>query len=244
VEQRTRPDALDDAAVTDVTAAGEPTLAEDLLLLLFQPDSGTIAGENILYYALAGAVLSDLALDERVTTTSERPSLAKVAVVPDAAPEDALLLATWGYVAQKPRHVQTILAATGPTLRPLVLQRLIDRGDIVEKRRTLLGVIPTTKLLQGDTGRREELLECVRAVLVDGHEPTARVAALAALVYGSGTLPHFHRVIPWNSAVISRAEELKRGNWGAGAAAQAVARTIASVIANNIVVATTLASRT
>ena len=95
MEQRNRADALDDAAVTDVTAAGEPTLAEDLLLLLFQPDSGTIAGENILYYALAGAVLSDLALDERVTTTSERPSLAKVAVVPDAAPEDALLLATW-----------------------------------------------------------------------------------------------------------------------------------------------------
>jgi hypothetical protein len=31
-----------------------PTLAEDLLLVLFQPDSGTIAGENTLYYVLAG----------------------------------------------------------------------------------------------------------------------------------------------------------------------------------------------
>ena len=40
----------------------EPSLVEDVLLLLFQPDSGTIAGENILYYVLGGAAVADLAL--------------------------------------------------------------------------------------------------------------------------------------------------------------------------------------
>ena len=34
----------------------EPLIVEDTLLLLFQPDSGTIAGENILFYVLGGAV--------------------------------------------------------------------------------------------------------------------------------------------------------------------------------------------
>lgn len=50
----------------------EESLAEDLLLLLFQPNSGdrggtgTIAGENTLFYVLGGAVLADLALGEQV----------------------------------------------------------------------------------------------------------------------------------------------------------------------------------
>ena len=44
----------------------EPLIVEDTLLLLFQPDSGTIAGENILFYVLGGAVLADLSLGGRV----------------------------------------------------------------------------------------------------------------------------------------------------------------------------------
>lgn len=224
-------------------ATGQSILAEDLLLLLFQPDSGTVAGENILFYALAGAMLADLALEERVTTTSETSMLAKVDAVADAAPTDPLLLSAWQYVAQKPRNVQTVLAAIGPSLRGPVLQRLIDRGDVVESDHKVLGFIPSKKLSLGYTGRREALIASVHEVLVDGADPTPRIAALTALVYGAGTLPQLHREIPWNSAVITRAEELKSGNWGAEAASQAVARTMAALIANSIVVSTTIAPR-
>lgn len=220
-----------------------PTLVEDLLLLLFQPQSGVIAGENTLYYVLAGAVLADLGLRDQVTTTGGGPSLARIHAVADAAPTDPLLRPTWDYVELKPRNVQTVLAAMGPSLRQPVLQRLLDRGDLEEHDHKVLGMFPTTKVFEGDTGRRAELMTSVREVLVDEREPTARSAALAALVYGSGTLPQFHRDIPWNGAVIARAEELKRGNWGARAAAQAVARTITAMVANNLMVATTVLPR-
>jgi hypothetical protein len=40
-------------------------IAEDVLLVLFQPSSGTIVGENTLFYVLAGAVLTDLAQQGR-----------------------------------------------------------------------------------------------------------------------------------------------------------------------------------
>ncbi len=50
---------------------GEPLLVEDVLLLLFQPDSGSIAGENILFYVLGGAALGDLALQERIEMRNE-----------------------------------------------------------------------------------------------------------------------------------------------------------------------------
>jgi len=54
---------LDSSSAGNGTARStdEALLVEDVLLLLFQPESGTIAGENILFYVLGGAVLADLA---------------------------------------------------------------------------------------------------------------------------------------------------------------------------------------
>ncbi|GAA3720359.1 hypothetical protein GCM10022224_102940 [Nonomuraea antimicrobica] len=222
---------------------GAPTLAEDLLLLLFQPASGlqagtgTIAGENTLFYTLAGAVLADLALGQHVRTGTGRGGTTRVEAVEDRPPSDDILRSAWDYVSQKPRGVQTVLAAIGPTLRSPLLDRLIERGDIRRESRKALGLFNTTVLKDGGSGRRSRLLEEVRDVLVEGAEPQPRIAALAALLSGSGTLPQFHREIPWTSPVITRAKELEQGNWGAGAAAEAVARTVTATIVNNVVIA-------
>ncbi|GIJ08218.1 GPP34 family phosphoprotein [Micromonospora andamanensis] len=219
--------------------SGSPTLVEDLLLLLFQPRSGTIAGENTLFYVLAGAVLADLALNEQVTVADRR----KVRIVEGHAPSDDLLRSAWDYLSEKPRGVQTALAAIGPELRKPVLGRLIERGDIRQEDRKVLGLFRTTALRDGGNGRRARLLEQVRRVLVDGAEPSVRVAALAALLSGSGTLPQFYRDIPWSTPVIKRAKELEQGNWGAGAAAEAVTRTMTATVVNSVIVTTTVIPR-
>ncbi|MEW2014186.1 MULTISPECIES: GOLPH3/VPS74 family protein [Microbacterium] len=230
--------------MTTNTDPGAPTLAEDLLLLLFQPRHGTIAGEGTLFYVLAGAVLAELGLDGNVETdTAGATGTLRIRAVADHPPGDPLLRPAWDYVTDKPRGVQTVLAAVGPALRSPVLERLEDRGDIARTSRKLLGLIDTTSLAPGPSGRRDELMAGVRAVLVDGAQPDARTAALAALLSGSGTLPQFDREIGWNSAVITRAKELEQGNWGADAAAQAVARTVAATIVNNVVVAAAVAGR-
>lgn len=227
----------------DGGADGELTLAEDLLLLLFQPQSGTIAGEGTLYYVLAGAVLADLGLSSHVRTGTGRLDGLTVEAVLDNPPSDHLLRAIWEYVADKPRGVQTVLAATGPALREPLLDRLVERGVLRRRTRKALGFIETSVIEEGDSGRRRGLLGDIRAVLVDGTEPTPRTAALAALLYGSGTLPQFDRDIPWTSPVIARAEQLKDGNWGAGATAKAVARTVTSIIVSNVVVAAAVLPR-
>jgi hypothetical protein len=212
-------------------------LAEDLLLLLFQPGTGTIAGEGTLYYVLAGAVLADLGLGGYVITGTGRSGAMTVQAVAENPPTDPLLRASWEYVSNKPRGVQTVLAAVGPTLRQPLLDRLVERGDLDRVIRTTFGMFNTSILEDGEGGRRDRLLADVRAVLVDNAEATPRVAALAALLYGSGTLPQFDRDIPWTSAVIARAEGLKAGNWGAAAAANAVARTVTTTIINSVIFA-------
>jgi hypothetical protein len=224
--------------MTTSHAPASPTLAEDLLLLLFQPDSGTIAGENTLFYVLGGAVLAQLGLEKRVTTEKTWTGTVDVSAVADQAPSDEILRAAWASVLDKPRGVQTILPAIGPTLRQPLIDRLVARGDLREEKAKALGLFPTTVLKDGGTGRRDALLADVRAVLVDGSSPTPRLAALTGLLSASGTLPQFDPHIPWNSSVITRAEELERGDWGAAGSAEAVERTVMAMIVNTVMIST------
>ncbi|MEV0729279.1 GPP34 family phosphoprotein [Polymorphospora sp. NPDC050346] len=219
----------------------KPLIAEDLLLLLFDPASGSIAGEGTLFYVLGGALLTELALDRQIDI-DERTGLRGrlVHVVGSTVPTDPLLRSARDHVAQKPRDVQAILAAIGPRLRAPVLDRLVRGGHVRRERRKVLGLFTRTALRDGGTPHRPELLARVRAVLVDGAAPDPRTAAICALISASGTLPTFHRDIPWSTPVITRAKELERGDWGAEAAAAAVARTMAATVANALVAANVL----
>ena len=205
------------------------TLVEDVLLLLFQPDSGSIAGENILFYVLGGAVVAELALtgraEPRPTGLFSKP-IHPIGTVP---PADDLLAPAWDYICEKPRGAQTVLAAIGPPLRAPVLDRLVERGDLRRENYKSLGFIPSTKYVL-NSGRREELLNRVQGVLLHGKDPDPRTAATTALLSASGTLPQFHREIPWSGAVYSRGKELEKGDWGAAAASSAVTRTMTAVV--------------
>jgi len=219
-----------------VTAPQTPLIVEDVLLLLFQPSSGTIAGEGTLFYVLGGAVLTDLALDQRIEIDDRTGLTGRlVRAVGSVAPADPLLAQVWGLVAEKPRNAQTLLAAAGPKLRGAVLDRLVERGHLRRESRKTLGLFTTTALKDGGTPRRAELLQQVRAVLADGAAPGPRTAALGALLSASGTLPSFDPEIPWSTPVITRAKELERGAWGADAVEEAVARTVAATAVGALV---------
>lgn len=217
-------------------------ITEDLLLVLFQPASGTIAGENTLFYVLAGGVLTDLARQGGVEIRDAgiRGTLISAAGEP---PEDELLRPMWDYVSQRPRGVQGVLAASGPTLRAPVLDRLVERGDLSRQKRRVLGLFPSTALVDGGSGRRDELVAAIRAVLVDGENPTDRIAALTALVSASGALPVLHREIPWSGDTATRAKSLEQGDWAADAAAAAVTRTMIAIVTNSLIASAVVANR-
>lgn len=221
--------------------SAQPLLVEDVLLLLFQPDSGTIAGENILFYVLGGAVLADLTLAERIRT-EERGLSTRVHAVGDSSTPDTLLDPAWSYVSQKPRDVQSVLAAIGPALRGPVLDRVVERGDLSRREGKTLGIFPSTRLSLGNE-RRAALISHVKSALVDGETPDPRTAASLALLSASGTLPQFHREIPWSGDVYTRGKEFERGDWGASAASSAVTRTMNAVIINAVLAATVLPPR-
>lgn len=217
-------------------------LAEDVVLALFDPASGTIAGENTLFYVLGGAVLADLSAQGRAR--SEDAGIRGVLVQASGdAPDDDLLRPAWDYIAEKPRGIQGALAGIGPALRAPVLDRLVEHGHLTRTERRALGIFPTTALADGDSGRRGEIIAEMRAVLVDGAEPSARLASIIALVSASGGLPTLHREIPWSGDVATRAKRIERGDWAGAAAAAAVTRTMLAIVTNALVVSAVVTNR-
>ncbi|MCM3778665.1 GOLPH3/VPS74 family protein [Microbacterium hydrocarbonoxydans] len=217
-------------------------LAEDVLLALFDPSSGTIAGENTLFYVLGGAVLADLASTERAWSEDAGIRGVRIHAKGDA-PDDPLLRPAWDYISEKPREVQGVLAAIGPNLRAPLLDRLVERGHLHRSAHRALGVFPTTKLSEGDTGRRGEIVDAMRRALVDGQQPEPRIAAVIALVSASGGLPTLHREIPWSGITATRAKEIERSDWVADAAAAAVTRTMIAIITNTLVATAVITNR-
>ncbi|GAA2230350.1 hypothetical protein GCM10010413_29690 [Promicromonospora sukumoe] len=224
--------------MTAPTTPDTSLIAEDLLLLLFDPRSGTIAGENTLFYTLAGAVLTELAVGDHVEIDS-KPGLTgpKITANAGSPPADPLLRERWDLLVQKPRGSQTFLAEVGPYLREPLLDRLVERGHVGREKRKALGFIPTTALTDGGTPRRAELLAAVRPVLTDGAEPDPRTAVLGALLSASGSLPVLNSDIPWSGAVYTRGKELEQGDWGASAAGEAVLRTTIAIATSSAAIA-------
>jgi hypothetical protein len=225
--------------------SGPPILAEDLLLLLFQPDPATgvvelIAGESTLIYILAAAVLTDLGLGGHVRTMPGWGGSTRVEAVADRPPADEILWFAWDCLKARPRGVQAALATLGPSLHSPTLDRLIQHGDI---RRTVLDDTGVQILEDGVTGRRTGLLSGVRDALVGGSQPRPRVAALAALLWASGALRHLDPEIPWTPSVITRATHLEQSSWGARAATEAIARTTTATIITNVIVAAAVLPR-
>ncbi|BCJ68338.1 GOLPH3/VPS74 family protein [Polymorphospora rubra] len=219
----------------------EMLIVDDLMLLLIDDKSGTIAGEGTLYYTLCGAVLVELALRGLVETDETRTIFngLEVRAVEGEPPSDPLLRSAYDRIAERPRGVQTLLIEIGTHLRGQVIDRLVERGLIRRERERMLGLFRTTRFRAENPQYEAEMLERVRAVLEDGADPDSRTAALAALLSASGTLPTFHPAIKWSGKVYKRAKELESGSWGADAVNTAVVRTAAAIAAASTVAVTT-----
>lgn len=213
-------------------------IAEDLLLLLMDDETGTPAQAGTMYYALGGAVLAELALLGRVEAGR------KVVATGDGPLPDPLLREAYEKVAGKERGVQTLLIEIGSRLWEPLVERLLERGLIRREQRKVLGLFRVTRLPAADAAHEAGLRRQIRAALVDGEDADPRTAALIALLSASGALPMLRPQLAWSGDVYRRAKEYENGNWGAGAVSEAVTRTAAAIAASTAVVAAAAAATT
>lgn len=206
-------------------------IIEDVLLLLLDDTTGAPAGVSTLHHTLAGAVLAELALLGRIRRDGDRAWYqgTKIVAVGEGALLDPLLQATYDTIAARPQYLHTMLATIGFALREPVTGRLLQRGLLRRERKRFLGMFPTTSLPATDTGHESALREQMRAVLEDGAQPDARLAAVIAVISASGTLVLLHPFPRWSGTVATRAKDIEQGNWIAAVLGITVIQTTASL---------------
>ena len=207
-------------------------IAEDLLLLLIDDATGKLVLDRTrLERALAGAVLVELAMAERLAPAPQTgPVKAGRIVVLDRRPTgDGLLDEALARLADKPHRPARAVEKLVKGLRQAVLTRLVDAGFVREEHRRTMGVFPTTAWPAVRAEHEAELRSRLLAVLVEGRSPDARIAAVVALLTAVDAVP---KVLPVadRKALVRRARAVAEGNWAARAVREAVDAVNAAVV--------------
>ena len=150
------------------------TIAEEVLLLAYSEAEGRqLIGSSELDAALGGAILAELAINDRIDLAG------KQVTVRDATPlGDEELDAALARIAGEPRErkpewwVQKFHSAK---LRKRLLSRLAERGVLREEQHKILGIFPSTRYPERDPSIEQGIRERVQSVL-SGTDPDERIA--------------------------------------------------------------------
>lgn len=201
-------------------------IAEDLLLLLLDDESGTpLVDGTKLPRVLAGAVLLELALDGYVTPAEAGEDVKKgrLAVRLDGTPDDPILARTLDVIrdAGRPMKPETVIEKLDAELRIAVFERVIGRGWVREGRRKVLGIFPTKTWPPVDESHERAVRDQLSGVLIEGLDPGPRTAALVSLLSAvdaaAKAFPDADR-----KAIRKRAKDIADGEWAGSAVRKAV----------------------
>lgn len=206
------------------------TIAEELLLLAYSEEEGKqLIGATQLDPALGGAILAELAVNERVALSGKKVSVENATPLGDDELDAALTRIAEEGKERKPDWWVQKLHST--KLRRRLLTRLAEAGVLTEERGRVLGIFPTTRWPEADGRVEAEVRQRVGDVLA-GAEPDARTAVLIAVMYAAKL---DRKAFPGASR--ERVKEIAEGEW----AGDAVAKTIAAINSVIMIAATSAA---
>lgn len=217
-------------------------VAEDLLLLLLDDESGKVAGSGSAEVALGGAVLAELAMLGAVIVEERTSRFRSPKVrVTGPAPQDRVLADALEVVAEKERTAQDLVPRLGKGLVRTLGERLAERGIVERRESRMLGMLPRTRWPAADSIHEATVRQSLTSVLVQGTTPDDRTGALVALLLA---VDRAHKVVDHDGMsrreVKKRAKEVAAGAWAAKAVRDAIEATYAAVVA--VVAATTAAT--
>ncbi len=197
-------------------------IAEELLLLATDDATGKSSVSTMqLDPALAGAVLMELVVAGRVGLDGEGRK-AQVVVINEAPMGDPTLdPALQSLVEKAPIRPVSAIGKLGKGLRDRLYNGLQDRGIVRRESGKVLGIFPTTRWPADDSRHEDELRRNISDVLVIGQEPTARVAAIIAVLTAADML---RTVVdkPDLALAKERGKQIGDGNWATDSVRKAI----------------------
>ncbi|MBP2350469.1 hypothetical protein JOF29_001552 [Kribbella aluminosa] len=218
-------------------------IAEDVLLLLYDDQTGKpITGSPGLDFALAGAVLIELTLQQKLDITTEG-KVGRLQVLDGAPTGDPILDERLSHLVDKPgKKPKDQIKPLSKHLRDQLLARLAQRGVLEAEQGKVLGLFPVTRWPAKDARHELEVRAQLESVLTQGLAPDQRTAALIALLSALNVVPKVITDSVDTRALKQRAKEIADSDWAAAAVKKAVAEMQAAVTAAIVVSATAGAS--
>lgn len=215
-------------------------IAEDVLLLLLDEQSGKVRDREHLDVVLGGAVLAELALAGAVTVPDRAGFFRRgVAVTEGSSTDDEILQAALELVGRQTKSAPDLVKALGKANRRAIQARLVERGLVVVREQRILGVIPRTRFPAADRSHVHVLRGQLQAALLHGEQPTARTAATIGVLSAIDALSHvIDRHGRSKNAIRQRAREIADGDWAAEAVRAAVRAAQAAIMAAGVTAAT------
>ncbi|MEU3460613.1 GPP34 family phosphoprotein [Streptomyces sp. NPDC006733] len=206
----------------------ELTLAEELLLLARTPEGRSTMSGLVATRGVAGALLIELALRERIVVRDGKLVATKQDTGGSA---DAELDALYAQIRDdRPRSAKRwVQKAESRRVNGRVLSGLAAKGVLREEPYRVLGLFPSTRWTSRNPALPNDIRDRLTAI-VGGARPDDRSAALIALVDACGlTKKTFPGIDPRLRK--ARIKELAQAQWSAAAVQDAVTAVRAAITA-------------
>ncbi|MEU6210393.1 GPP34 family phosphoprotein [Streptomyces sp. NPDC047023] len=196
------------------------TLAEEITLLCLEDESGAARQRQSVGWAVAGGLLVELVLAERIAVSGKHLELTSTESTGDAL-LDARLAALETWLRGRRRRVTDWLTREHSRAVTATLESLTARGLVVEERHKVLGLFPVRRYPEADGTVERALRARLDSVVLGDAEPDERTAALVALIHSA----KLHRLaFPGRRPAELRARtgEIAAGEWAADAVRAAI----------------------
>ncbi|MFC7546279.1 GPP34 family phosphoprotein [Plantactinospora sp. GCM10030261] len=206
------------------------TLAEELALLSYTVEGTAEVGQPGLDYGLAGALLLELTLAERIDVVDGRVVLTDPTRTGHPLLDRALDQIGGEAKRRKPKDWINRL---GKGLRDQVLDHLVAMGILHVEKDRVLGLFPRTRFPSPhgmDPAAETEARQRLAAAIRPGATVPPRTGALCSLVRAVGLDRKVFRDQP-RREVRARLKEISEGDWASAAVKRAIDDTQAAMIA-------------
>ncbi|MBO8193503.1 GPP34 family phosphoprotein [Streptomyces oryzae] len=188
------------------------TLGEEVTLLALEDDTGAAKSRSAAGWAVAGGVLLDLTLAGRVTVIDGRLTVTDPTPTGDGLLDGRLAkIAEWAARDAKCK-VGDWLAKDQPKALDAAVERLCERGIVVEHKRRTLGIFTTRRFPEVDGSAERELRHRLEDVVRYGAEPDERTTGLIALLHAARLHGVAFPSVP-RKQVAPRMEAIAEGQW-------------------------------
>lgn len=215
------------------------SLAEELLLLALHDEKGKIVSAALmsLLFGLAGALLLDLSLMDRITIENKKLILRDDKLTGDEIIDEAIAKIRQSKKTHKPDHWVVKLSGI-KKMKDRLLDRLVYQGILRKEEKKVLWVFPSKQYPTVNGKPERDTRALIRAALLEGAAPDERTKMIVSLVVACDLI---NEIFPKGERrqAKKRAKEIAAGDPFGKAVADMTRATQTAIVASVAVIAAT-----